>query len=120
MFATRTVAMLAFAVAASAALAQTPAPAPADTAAAAAALASLCPKPDPHPGRLASEQKRRGWTKDVNTWQECMKKHIADLQVKSDQAVKTANAAIAESSAAIAVYNSAVKEFQAQAEAAAN
>ena len=119
MFATRTVAMLAFAVAASTVLAQSPAPAPAD-AGSAAALASLCPKPDPHPGRLASDQKRRGWTKDVNTWQECMKKHIAELQAKSEQAVKAANAANAETSAAITTYNTAVKEFQAQAEAAAN
>ena len=120
MFAIRTVAMLVFAVAAGTAVAQSPAPAPADTSAAAAAAASVCPKPDPHPGRVASDQKRRGWAKDVNTWQECMKKYIAELEAKADQAVKSANAAVAASSGAIAVYNGAVKEFQAQADAAAN
>ena len=63
-------------------------------------------KPDPHPGRLASNQKmRQRWNKEVNGWQECMKKYIADLQAKADVAVKTANAAVAESNAAIAAYN---------------
>jgi hypothetical protein len=116
MFATRIVAMLVFAAATSTAVAQSPAPADAG----AAALAALCPKPDPHPGRVASDQKRRTWTKDVNTWQECMKKHIAELQAKSEQAVKAANAANAETTAAITTYNAAVKEFQAQAAAAAD
>ena len=121
MFATRTFAMLALAVVAGTAVAQSPAPADASaTAGIAAAAAALCPKPDPHPGRLASPEKRRGWGREVNTWQECMKKYIAELDAKADKAVKTANAAVAESSAAIAIYNSTVKEFQAQSDAAAN
>ena len=115
MFATRTLALLALAVAAGTAFAQSPAPAGAGAAAAAA-----CPKPEPHPGRIASDQKKRGWTKDVTTWQDCMKKYIANLDAKADQAVKAANAAVAESGAAIEIFNSTVKEFQAQNEAAAN
>ena len=77
-----------------------------------------CEKPDPHPGRLASNEKMRGWTREVSRWQECMKVQITAVQAKADQAVKEANAAVAESNAAIADYNAVVKEFQAQVEAA--
>lgn len=77
-----------------------------------------CEKPDAHPGRIASTEKVRGWVREINRWQECMKKQIAVVQAKADEAVKVANAAVAASNAAIADYNAAVKEFQAQSEAA--
>jgi hypothetical protein len=102
------VALLFASAAAGAALAQTPAP---------AADASQCAKPDAHPGRLASTERIRGWNKDVNVWQECMKKYIAEVQAKADAAVKVANAAVADSNAAINAYNVTVKELQAQADA---
>lgn len=105
----RLAAAAAFAVVSTLAVAQTPAPA-ADT--------SNCAKPDPHPGRLASNEKMRGWNKDVQAWQECMKKYIGDLQAKADAAVKTANAAVADSNNAIAAYNATVKDLQGQADAA--
>jgi hypothetical protein len=98
---------------ASSALAQTPAPAPA------AANASNCAKPDDHPGRLASDRQRAGWEKEVQAWQECMKKYVGEVQAKADQAVKVANAAVAESNAAVAEYNNTVKTIQAQVDAAA-
>ena len=60
----------------------------------------------------------RQWNKEVSDWQECMKKYITDLQGKADVAVKSANAAVADSNNAIAAYNATVKELQAQAEAA--
>jgi len=111
MIASRTLAAFVLAAAAATPWAQTPAPtASADT--------SKCAKPDPHPGRLASNEKLRGWNKEVNAWQECMKKHIAELQAKADEAVKVANGAVADSNGAIAAYNAKVKELQAQAEAA--
>jgi hypothetical protein len=117
----RLAAVAAFAVA-SIAGAQTPAapaaPATPATAAAPAAEASQCAKPDPHPGRIASNEKLRGWNKEVQTWQECMKKYIGDLQARADTAVKAANAAVADSNGAIASYNATVKELQAQADAA--
>lgn len=100
----RTLIAVAFTITAATAFAQTPAP--------------KCEKPDPHPGHLASNEKLRGWNKEVNQWQDCMKKYIAEVQAKADAAVKVANAAVAESNAAIADYNSTVKEFQAQADAA--
>ena len=93
------------------AIAQTPAPA-------AAADTSQCGKPDPHPGRLASNQRMTSWNKGVQAWQDCMKKHIAELQAKVDAAVKTANGLVAESNAAIAEFNATVKDLQAQADAA--
>lgn len=112
MFASRCLAAFAFALATvSTAGAQTPAPAPADASA-------KCDKPDPYPGRLASNEKLRGWNKEIGVWQACMKKSIAELQAKADAAVKVANAAVADSNAAIAAYNDAVKEYQAQADAA--
>ena len=109
----RLAAAAAFAAAASFAAAQTPAAAPA-----ADASSASCAKPDPHPGRLASNEKMRGWNKEVQAWQECMKKYIGELQAKADAAVKTANAAVADSNNAIAGYNATVKELQAQADAA--
>jgi hypothetical protein len=96
---------------ASSALAQTPA--------AAAIDASNCPKPDDHPGRLASDRQRTGWEKEVQAWQECMKKYVGEVQAKADQAVKVANAAVAESNAVVAEYNNTVKTIQAQVDAAA-
>lgn len=101
----RTLAALVLSAAVSAAWAQTP-------------PASKCDKPDAHPGRLASNEKMRAWNKEVNLWQECMKKEIGEIQAKADAAVKVANAAVAESNAAINAYNAYVKELQAQTEAA--
>jgi hypothetical protein len=121
----RIVAALASSAAFSLALAQTqataPAASPAPAAPATAAQAvdtSTCGKPDQHPGRLASNEKMRAWNKEITAWQECQKKHIADLQAKADAAVKSANAAVLDSNNAIAAYNATVKELQAQADAA--
>ncbi|MFO1314623.1 MAG: hypothetical protein U1F58_03385 [Burkholderiales bacterium] len=111
----RTLAIAAVGAASLVASAQTPAPA---AAGAPAGVVAACPKPDPHPGRLASDQRRRGWTKEVNEWQACMKKYIDELNAKADVAVKAANAANAEVSAAINFYNTSVKEYSEQAEAA--
>ncbi len=107
----RTLAAVALAAVTHAALAQNPAPAP-------ATAPPKCDKPDPHPGRLASDMKRKQWTKEVNDWQACMKAYIAEVGAKADAAVKAANAAVAESNAAIAAYNATVKEYQEQADAA--
>ncbi len=112
----RLAAAVAFAATASLAIAQAPAPAAAP--AAPAVDTSNCGKPDPHPGRLASTEKMRGWNKEINVWQECMKKHIGELQAKADAAVKAANSAVADSNGAIASYNATVKDLQAQADAA--
>ena len=79
---------------------------------------STCVKPDHYPGRLASDNVKRNWTKEVNSWGDCMKKYVADLQAQitvqqtqTDGWIKTANAAIVE-------YNSVVKEYQAESDKA--
>jgi hypothetical protein len=107
--------VLAALVFAGGAAAQTAAPA-ASTAPVTAA--ANCPKPDPHPGRLASDNARKGWGKEVQTWMACQKKYVAEIQAQADEAVKAANAAVARSNAAITEYNDTVKDFQAQSDAA--
>lgn len=116
----RVLAALAFSLAACTVLAQTTAPAAAPAAATAAPSAdnSNCGKPDAHPGRFGSPEKMKQWNREVQEWQNCMKKYITDLQTKADVAVKNANAAVADSNNAIASYNATVKDLQAQAEAA--
>ncbi len=112
-------------LAAGTALAQTAAPAASAPAPAASApaptnvtAAANCTKPDAHPGRLASDNARRGWGKEVQAWTDCMKKFVADIQRQADEAVKTANAAVARSNAAVSEYNAVVKDLQAQNDAA--
>ncbi len=100
--------------AAGAATAQTAAPAAAP---AAAPSAANCPKPDAHPGRLASDNQRRGWGKEVTAWETCMKKYVAEVSAKADEAVKTANAAVARSNAAVDEYNVIVRDLQGQQDA---
>jgi hypothetical protein len=106
-------AFLAMLLASGAVMSQTPA-APG---AAAPASGSNCGKPEPHPGRLSSDMRRKQWNKDLQTWQDCMKKYVTDVQVRADKAVKDANAVVAESNAAVAEYNAAVKDVQAQIDA---
>ncbi|MFO1323888.1 MAG: hypothetical protein U1F15_07465 [Burkholderiales bacterium] len=76
--------------------------------------AAKCGKVDAYPGRTASPNMIKNWNKETATWQDCMKKYIADMQAKTDESVKATNALIAETNAAIALYNDTVKDFQAQ------
>ena len=85
--------------------------------AAAAAAEAKCGKVDDYPGRTATPSMIRGWNKDTATWQDCMKKHIAEMQAKTETAIKAANQLVAESNAAIALFNETVKRFQAQVDA---
>jgi hypothetical protein len=77
-----------------------------------------CTKPDPYPGRLASDRQRASWDKEVQAWQTCMKDYVGKVQARADEAVKAANAAVAESNAAVTEYNDTVKAIQAQVDAA--
>ena len=96
----RLLAALAFSVGAASVGAQTPAPAPAS-----AVPKSTCVKPDRYPGRLASDNNKKQWEREVRAWGECMKKYVADLQVGIDASIKAANASIEE-------YNAGIKAFQ--------
>ena len=106
MFATR--ALVALAIAATAvgiAIAQSPTPAPLS-----AAEPPACVKPDPHPGRLASDTRKKQWFKDVNAWKDCSGVYISELQARAKTAIAAANKAVED-------YNRAAKEFQEQSRA---
>jgi hypothetical protein len=98
-------ATLVLALFACAAVAQTP---PAATAA--PVPKASCGKVEPHPGRMASENARKSWAKDVTAWQECMRKYIADTQAQANALVSAANGAIDD-------FNNTTKEIQKQMEA---
>ncbi|MEO6565339.1 MAG: hypothetical protein ABIO63_04835 [Casimicrobiaceae bacterium] len=108
---------LAALIATGVATAQTASPPAAPAASAPVLSGANCPKPDAHPGRLASDNQRRGWGKEVTTWETCMKKYVAEVSAKADEAVKNANAAVARSNAAVNEYNAIVKDLQAQQDA---
>lgn len=85
--------------------AQTPAPAPSVT-------KPACSKPEAFPGRLASDNQKKTWQKDVMTWQDCVKAYVKEQQAIADAHLKAANNAVDE-------FNAATKEFNDQAQAAA-
>ncbi len=97
------------------------APAPASAAApapaASAAATVATPKPDcgekpEHPGQLGSDRQKRQWRTDANAYLECYKKFAMEQRAIAQKYLETANALIDD-------YNAAVKEMQAEAEAAA-
>lgn len=107
-------------IAALPAFAQTTAPAAAAPAASAppAAAPAAPPKANcgakpEHPGRLASDNMKRAWQRDANTFLECLRKFAGEQQQLAQEYIKAANATVDE-------YNSAVKEFQDAAQKAAN
>lgn len=104
MFAVRV--LIALAAAAGIAVAQSPAPAPAS-----AAPRSACVKPDAHPGRLASDNRKKQWSKDANAWNDCMKIYVAELQAQANTAVAAANQAVED-------FNKTIREIQEQINAA--
>ena len=101
MFAARALVALAIATA-GIAMAQSPTPTPSS-----AAEPPACVKPDPHPGRLASDTRKKQWFKDVNAWKDCSGVYISELQARASTAIAAANKAVED-------YNRAAKEFQEQ------
>jgi hypothetical protein len=106
MFAARVLVALAATAAVGIAMAQSPAPLPP-----AAAEPPACVKPDAHPGRLASDMRKKQWVKDVNAWRDCMGIYISELQARANSARAVANRAVED-------FNSTVKELQEQLNAA--
>jgi len=105
------------AAAACTALAQQPAPPSAPAAPEAPAASSepipkhSCAKPDEFPGNVATDTQKRTWQKNYVAYVDCLKKFITEQQALAEPHVKASNAAIAE-------YNSGVKEYNAQVEKA--
>ncbi len=71
-----------------------------------------CTSPGDHPGKLASDNQRRNWTKAMTTYLECLKKYIADQKAAAEPYLNASNAAIDE-------YNNSAKVFNAQIQQAA-
>ncbi len=96
------------------ALAQQAAPAAAAPAAPTASTAAgpkpSCTKPDEFPGRLASESRKRAWSKDVNLYVECVKKFIDEQKSIGDAHYNAANTAIGTLNKEIAEFNAAGKD----------
>jgi len=62
--------------------------------------------------KLGSDNQKRQWRRDANTYLECYKKYVEDQRALAQRYQDAANAAIEE-------YNTAVKNMQAQIDAAA-
>jgi hypothetical protein len=98
-----------------AATAQTP---PAASAPATAPKHS-CVKPGEHPGRLASDNQQRSWTRSVNAYLECLKKFVTEQQAAAKPYQDAAQVYIQAGNAAIEEFNNSVKEFKDQQDKAA-
>lgn len=66
------------------------------TAAPAAAAKNPCAKPGEYPGKLASDNQRRGWQKSMDEYGNCVKKYAADQRSIVDSAMKAGNDAVEE------------------------
>ena len=69
-----------------------------------------CKRPE-FPGKMASDNQKRGFNKDIETFAECIKQYVADQQKQADSHIKAANQAAID-------YNTTVKELQAEIDAA--
>jgi hypothetical protein len=97
--------------AATPALSQT-ATAPEAHAVAAAVARPSCTKPGEHPGPSASDDRRKGWQREVDTYAECLKRYIEDQKAIANAHVRAANSAID-------TFNAHMAEFKEQLRRAA-
>ena len=96
--------LLAFAICATVASAQQAAPAIAPNG---------CEKPGDHPGRLASDNQLRSWTRNANNYLDCLKKYISEQQVAYNAIIEKAKPHLDAANVAIDEYNKAVSAFKA-------
>jgi len=89
------------------ALAQTPAPATAPTA---VAIPS-CQHPGDHPGRLASDNQVRNWSRDARAYLDCLKKFVDEQKALALPLIERAKPHQEAANAAIDLYNKSQKEF---------
>ena len=92
--------------------AQQPAPAPARTAIA----PHGCKKPGEHPGRLASDNNRRNWVKEVNDYLACLKKYAMEHQATAQQLFEQAKPHADAANAAIEEHNKAANQSKVEQE----
>jgi hypothetical protein len=78
------------------AIAQQPTPTPPASAPTAATPIAKpgCTRPEDHPGRLASDLRKKSWSKEVQEYVECMKKFADEQKAVGDAHYAAANNAI--------------------------
>lgn len=96
------------------ALAQTPAAAPAP----AAVPKPNCQHPGDHPGRLASDNQVRNWSREARAYLECVKKFVDDQKALALPLLERAKPHQDAANAAIDLYNKSQKDFVEQQEKA--
>jgi hypothetical protein len=73
-----------------------------------------CAKPAEHPGRLATDNQVRAWTRSANAYLECLKKFITEQQAAAKPYQEGAKIHVEAGNAAIEEYNNSVKELKDQ------
>jgi hypothetical protein len=73
-----------------------------------------CEHPGDHPGRLASDQARRGWNKAATAFLECLKKFVRDQEAAARPYNDAAKVHIDAGNAAVVEYNESAKSFTEQ------
>jgi hypothetical protein len=73
-----------------------------------------CNKPGEHPGKLASDNQVRNWTRSANGYLDCLKKFIAEQQAAAKPYQDAARVHIEAGNSAVEEFNAAVKDFKAQ------
>lgn len=73
-----------------------------------------CSKPGEHPGKLASDNQVRNWTRSANGYLDCLKKFIAEQQAAAKPYQDAARVHIEAGNSAVEEFNAAVKDFKAQ------
>lgn len=73
-----------------------------------------CSKPGEHPGKLASDNQVRNWTRSANGYLDCLKKFIAEQQAAAKPYQDAARVHIEAGNFAVEEFNAAVKDFKTQ------
>ncbi|MBS0319956.1 MAG: hypothetical protein JSR18_05395 [Proteobacteria bacterium] len=73
----------------------------APAASAAAATKNPCDKPDPFPGKLASDRQKTTWQKSLDAYGVCIKKFSDEQRAIAESAIKAGNDAVAEYNAVV-------------------
>jgi hypothetical protein len=73
-----------------------------------------CVKPGEHPGKLATDNQIRTWTRSANAYLECVKKFIGEQQAAAKPYQDAARVHIEAGNAAVEEFNAAVKDFKEQ------
>lgn len=73
-----------------------------------------CVKPGEHPGKLATDNQIRNWTRSANAYLECLKKFISEQQAAAKPYQDAGRVHIEAGNATVEEFNAAVKDFKEQ------